>query len=110
MIVSLIMIACSVTLAIFTILYMLTHRENYGTKSIVLLVSLIFLFYGVLYLPCLTLSVELIYAEDVALSMWKNSIILKHMKTGNGIFPSIITLDTIVLINIQKEKIKIKQL
>ena len=82
MIVNLIMITCSVSLAIFAILYMLTHRENYGTQTIVVLTSLIFLFYGVLYFPCLTLSVEIIYAEDVALSMWKNSMIFRIVTFG----------------------------
>lgn len=82
MIVNLILITCSVTLAILAILYILTHRENYGTQTIALLVSLIFLFYGVLYLPCLTLSTELIYVEDMALHVWKNSIILRIISFG----------------------------
>ena len=82
MIVNLIMITCSVTLAIFSILYMLTHRENYGSPTIILLVSLIFLFYGALYYPCLTLSVEIIYVEDFALNLWKNSMILRIISFG----------------------------
>ena len=82
MIVSLILITCSVTLAIFAILYILTHHKNYGTKTIVLFVVLIYLFYAILYLPFLTLSIEVIYAEDVALIMWKNSIIIRVISFG----------------------------
>lgn len=82
MIVNLIMIAVSITLAIFAILYMLTHHKNYGTQTMVLLISLIYLFHGVLYLPSLSLSVELIFVEDIALSLWKNSILFRLISLG----------------------------
>lgn len=82
MIVNLIMIALSVSLGVFSILYMLTHRENYGTQTIVLIICLIYLFHGILSLPWLTLSVETIFIEDMALSMWKISIMFRMISLG----------------------------
>ena len=87
------MMTISILLAIFSILYIITHRENYGTQITVLLISLTFLIYGILYLPFLTLSVELIYTEDVALLMWKNSIMLRLIS-----FVLIVALCNIILV------------
>jgi len=82
MIVSLILITCSITLAIFAILYMSTHRKNFGTQIIIILISLIYLFQDVLFLPFLTLSVDLVSVEDVALQMWKSAILFRLISLG----------------------------
>ncbi len=77
MIVDLILVSISVIISIFAIIYFSTHRENYGTKHTLILMILIYLIGGICYFTTFGLSSMTFFEKDVALILWKISMIIR---------------------------------
>lgn len=77
MIVDLILVSISVIISIFAIIYFSTHRENYGTKQRLTLMILIYLIGGICYFTTFSLSSMTYFKSDIALILWKISMIIR---------------------------------
>ena len=77
MIVDLILISISVIISIYAIFYISIHRENYGTNQTYILMILIFLIVGICYFTTFSLSYMTYFKKDIALTLWKISMIIR---------------------------------
>ena len=77
MIVDLIFVSISVIISIFAIIYFSTHHENYGTKQTLILMILIYLIGGICYFTTFSLSSMTYFKSDIALILWKISMIIR---------------------------------
>ena len=77
MIVDLILVSISVIISIFAIIYFSTHHENYGTKQRLTLMILIYLIGGICYFTTFSLSSMTYFKSDIALILWKISMIIR---------------------------------
>ena len=77
MIVDVIFVSISVIISIFAIIYLSTHREKYGTKQTLSLMILIYLIGGICYFTTFSLSSMTFFEKDVALILWKLSMIIR---------------------------------
>ena len=76
MIADLILVVSSIIISISAICYVITHRENYGSKKNGILIILLYLFVGILYFTLICLATMSIFNEETALSLWNASIIV----------------------------------
>jgi len=99
MIVNLILIVLSLSISIVGILYILTHRENYGSNVNVIFLISIFFFVGIIYCLTFNLAYINIINKEISLFFWKMSLII-------GTF-SLVLLSSIQSLILEENKIKI---
>ncbi len=76
MIVNLLLIIISITISIIGIVYIITHRENFGTLKNTLLNVLLYLLLGIFFFTAINLSTEIYFNKEIALICWNFSIII----------------------------------
>jgi len=75
MILSLISIIISTMISTFGIIVVILNRENYGTILNTVLNIFLYLFFGLVFLPLYVLSTVISFDPNIALMLWKISII-----------------------------------
>jgi len=75
-------IIISITISISAIIYVFKYRENYGPQQNVILIILLYIFVGILYFSFLCLATMIIFDKDIALILWKASIIISLFALG----------------------------
>lgn len=72
-----ILIVVSVFFSAIAIIYALIHRKNYGTHLSIFFIILVFVFVGIFLTVASNLSRQTYFSKDVALTLWKLSIIIR---------------------------------
>ncbi|MFX1325086.1 MAG: hypothetical protein ACFE8N_09015 [Promethearchaeota archaeon] len=75
MILSIILIALSVTISLIGIIYVFLNQEDYGTTLNKILNILLYLLLGVIFFSLYSLSTEVIIDQNAALILWKFSMV-----------------------------------
>lgn len=75
MILSLISIVISSIISVFGIIFVILNRENYGTILNTILNAFLYLFLGLIFLPLYVLSTDTFLNPNIALMLWKISIV-----------------------------------
>jgi len=82
MILSLIPIIVSTIISTFGIIFVIRKRENYGTILNTVLNVLLYLFFGLIFLPLYVFSTDVYLDQNIALLLWKISIIFWIISTS----------------------------
>ncbi|MHA1437759.1 MAG: hypothetical protein ACTSPD_09275 [Promethearchaeota archaeon] len=69
-------IISSLIFSIIIIIYVLIHREYYGSNLNILLIISIFIFIGIFYIIIFNFSYILLSKRDIAIILWKFSIVI----------------------------------
>ena len=72
----------SIIISISAIIYVISHRENYGPKQNVVLIILLYIFVGIFYFTLLCLATMVIFDAVIALYLWNASIIIGLFALG----------------------------
>ena len=96
MILSLIPIIVSTFISILGIIFIILKRENYGTILNVVLNVCLYLVFGLIFLPLYVLSTDISLDQNIALLLWKISIIFWIIAT------SILSLIQIIVIKFRE--------
>ena len=96
MILSLIPIIVSTIISVLGIIFIILKRENYGTILNVVLNVCLYLVFGLIFLPLYVLSTDISLDQNIALLLWKISIIFWIIAT------SILSLIQIIVIKFRE--------
>lgn len=66
----------SVSLCIFTVMYLIRNYEKYGTLFMALLIIIILVSFGVVYSTLFTISIIFYISDSINILLWKSSIIV----------------------------------
>ncbi|MHA2399703.1 MAG: hypothetical protein ACXADU_12555 [Promethearchaeota archaeon] len=65
----------SICVSSIGIIYVNLNRENYGTTANTIITILLYGFFGIVFFTIFNLSTEIYIEEEIALALWKFSIL-----------------------------------